>query len=58
MKSLFIAATLAVLTVPYAAPLAAASLAPAVQTLGSDEALGRHGCDTPRDIRQHPRCSR
>jgi len=53
MKTILVAATLAILSAPVAAPLQAASLVPVA---AFDGAIERHGCDTPRDIREHKRC--
>ena len=60
MKTLIIAATLASATLSLSAPLQAATQTPALaleQMLNGS--LDRHGrCDTPRDIAEHPRCTK
>jgi hypothetical protein len=59
MKVLLLIATVAAAAMTFTAPLSAAPLSPAMsleQIMGGS--FDRHGggCDTPRDIRQHPRC--
>ena len=51
MKTLILATTLAL---SGAAPLQAAAT-PTVTALQTTE-MGRHGCDSAHDIKQHPRC--
>lgn len=60
MKSLILAATVAVLSVTVVAPLQAASSAPVltVDTHGQIDRQGRKGCDSARDKIQRPSCTR
>ncbi len=63
MKTIILAATLAALSLSVSAPLQAAPVAPAVSLeFLMNGSLDRHGrgggCDTPHDIREHPRCTR
>ena len=61
MKTLIVAATLASAILAFAAPMQAASQRSALsleqQLNGSFDRRGR-GCDTPRDIAEHPRCTK
>lgn len=61
MKILIVAATLASAILSFAAPMQAASeratLSLAQVMTGSFDRRGR-GCDTPRDIAEHPRCTK
>ncbi len=59
MKSIFLAATLAALSLSFSAPLQAASVSPTVSLAQLEGSIDRHGhrCDTPRDIAEHPRCT-
>ena len=60
MKTIVLAATLAALSFTLGAPLQAAATAPLALALQQslDGSVERRGCDTPRDIREHPRCTR
>ena len=54
MKSLILAASFATLALSAAAPLQAAGTAFAPPQTTE---IGRRGCDTPHDIKEHPRCT-
>ncbi len=56
MKSLILAAAVAVLSVSVVAPLQAASTTP-VLTLDSHIQIDRKGCNTAHDRREHPGCT-
>ena len=62
MKTLILAATIASAALTFAAPMQAATQTPALslqQMLeGSFDRQGRRACDTPRDIAEHPRCTK
>ena len=62
MKALLLIATVAAAAVTFTAPLHAAALSPALSLEqmmnGSTDRHGRGGCDTPRDIAEHPRCTK
>jgi hypothetical protein len=61
MKTIVLAATLAALSMTFAAPMQAASSAPVAMDQSQSATVdrqGRRGCDTPRDIREHPKCTR
>ena len=59
MKTLLLIATVAAAEMTFTAPLQAATQTPVLSLeqilVGS---LDRRGCDTPRDIAGHPRCTR
>ncbi len=62
MKTVLIAATFAAMSMSINAPVQAAPTAPFAVSLeqimrGSFDRSG-HRCDTPRDIAEHPRCSK
>ena len=58
MKTIMIATTLVALSVTFDAPVQAASTAPLEQMLGGSFDRNGRRCDTPRDIAQHPRCTK
>ena len=62
MKTILIAATLAALSVTVNTSVQAASTTPLAASLAqvSNSGIDRKGrrCDTPRDIAEHPRCTK
>ena len=63
MKTLILAASLASAVLSFSAPMQAATQTAALsleQMLNSsiDRRGRRGGCDTPRDIAEHPRCTK
>jgi hypothetical protein len=59
MKALLLIATVAAAAISFTAPLSAAPVAPALSLEQMmDGSMSRHGCDTPHDIAQHPRCTK